>query len=45
MHHTVNVLRMCNAHAMRPYAQWHKITVKILNYDTVQLSALELVEY
>jgi protein-tyrosine phosphatase len=42
----VNALRMCSAYAIRPHARWHKITVKMLNYDTIQLSALvELAEY
>jgi hypothetical protein len=31
--YAVNVFRMCSAHTVRPHAQWHKITVKILNYD------------
>jgi len=34
INYVVNVFRMCSAHAVRPHAQLHKITVKILNYDT-----------
>ena len=46
MPYAVYVFRMCSAHAIRPHAQWQKITVKILNYDTIQLSALmEMVQY
>jgi hypothetical protein len=45
-YYAVNAFRMCSAYAIRRHAEWHKITVQILNYDTIQRSALvEMAEY